>query len=183
MAISLSQETHLVTVDPETGVTIQQLLNAIRAWEDDQGNMDCAQVAEAAGKQVLSETTSVGVTLKLLNWKITFGDRDSPVVCAVTDGNLVAVDSDGYPMSPIEPSTNVTAMVAQSSSATIGISAEMATDLAFIKQIEAGRWKIDSLTKQMIFYDADDEPMLTFNLKDKNGNATDTHVYERVPVE
>ena len=132
MAISLSQETHLITVDPETVVTVQQLLNAARAWEATQWNMDCAQVAEAAGKQVLSETTQVGVTLTLLNWKVFFGDRGSPVVCSITDGNLVAVDSDGYPMSPIEPSENVTAMVSQSASATMIQDADIDTILARI---------------------------------------------------
>ena len=131
MAISLSQETHLITVTDNT-VTIQQLLNAARNWEASQENMDCAQVAEAAGKQVLSETTQVGVTLTLMNWKIFFGDRGSPVVCSITDGNLVAVDSDGYPMSPIEPATNVTVQVSQSSSATMMQNAEIDTILARI---------------------------------------------------
>ena len=181
MAISLSQETHLITVTDDT-VTIQNLLNAIRAWEAGQENMDCGQVAEAAGKQVLSETTQVGVTLKLLNWKITLGDRSSPVVCSVTDGNLVAVDGYGYPMSPIEPSTNVTVMVAQSSSATIGVTDidDVRSDLAFIKQIESGRWKIES--NQMIFYGADGEPLITFNLKDSQGNPTEMDAYERIPT-
>ena len=118
MAILLSQETHLITVTDDT-VTIQQLLNAIRSWENTQENMDCAQVASAAGKQTLSAISWVGITLTLLNWKVTFGDRISPVVCTISDGNLVAIDGDGNPMSPIEPSVNVTVTLAQSSSPTI----------------------------------------------------------------
>ena len=118
MAITLNQTTQLITVSDDI-VSIQNLLNAIRDWENKQENMDCPQVAEAAGKQVLSETSSVGVTLTLIDWKVSFGDRPSPVVCSVTDGNLVAVDGTGTPMSPIEASTNVTVMVSQSSSATM----------------------------------------------------------------
>ena len=118
MAITLNQTTQLITVSDDI-VSIQNLLNAIRDWENKQENMDCPQVAEAAGKQVLSETSLVGVTLTLLDWKVSFGDRPSPVVCSVTDGNLVAVDETGTPMSPIEASTNVTVMISQSSSATM----------------------------------------------------------------
>uniref|UniRef100_A0A6M3L8Y7 Uncharacterized protein n=1 Tax=viral metagenome TaxID=1070528 RepID=A0A6M3L8Y7_9ZZZZ len=124
MAVTLNQTTQLITVSDDI-VSIQNLLNTIRDWENKQENMDCPQVAEAAGKQVLSETSSVGVTLTLLNWKVSFGDRPSPVVCSITDGNLVAVDETGTPMSPIEASTNVTVMVAQSSSATMIQSAEI----------------------------------------------------------
>jgi len=143
--------------------------------------MDCAQVASAAGKQVLSETMQVGVTLTLLNWKVFFGDRSSPVVCVITDGNLVAVDGDNYPMSPIEPADNVTVQISQSSSATISSLATMESDLAFIKQIEQGRWKI--LNNQMIFYASDGTtPIRTFNLKDKSGSPAEANVYERIPA-
>ena len=140
MAISLSQETHLITVTDNT-VTIQQLLNAARIWEASQENMDCAQVVEAAGKQVLSATSQVGVTLTLKNWKIFFGDRGSPIVCSITGGNLVAVDENGYPMSPIEPSDNVTVMVSQSSSATINQSDPELIDAELTAVHGIGSWE------------------------------------------
>ena len=117
MAITLDQATKLITVDPETSVTIQQLINAIRDWEDELVNMDCSQVASAGGKDDLGGGTLVGITLKLLNWKVKFADKGSVTVCTVSGGNLVAVDEYGDTMDAIEPSTNVTVMVAQSSSA------------------------------------------------------------------
>ena len=54
-------------------------------------------------------------------------------------------------------------------------------DITKILQIEQGKWKIQN--NQMIFYDSDGvTPILTFNLKDKNGNSTETEVFERDPV-
>jgi len=58
----------------------------------------------------------------------------------------------------------------------------MIPDLAFIKQIEQGRWKI--VNNQMIFYGANGvTPIRTFNLKDRKGEPTELSPYERVPVE
>jgi len=54
-------------------------------------------------------------------------------------------------------------------------------DLAFIKQIEQGRWRI--VNEQMIFYAADDTtPILTFDLKDINGLPSNVSIFERDPV-
>lgn len=50
-----------------------------------------------------------------------------------------------------------------------------------VKQIEVGRWKIAS--NQMIIYEDDGvTELLTFNLYDLAGRATNTNVMERVPV-
>ena len=105
---------------PDTGVTVQQLINAIRDWEDELLNFDMPKVADASGKEDLGGGVKVGITLKLLNWKVKFEDRGNPpIVCTIYGGNLVAVDSNGNPMSPITPSENVTVMLTQSSSATM----------------------------------------------------------------
>ncbi len=55
------------------------------------------------------------------------------------------------------------------------------TDLAILKQVETGRWKI--IANQMIFYEDDGvTPLLTFDLKDEGGVATMIDVFERVPA-
>ena len=87
--------------------------------------MDCSQVASAGGKDDLGGGTLVGITLKLLNWKLKFADKGSATVCTISGGNLVAVNEYGDSMSPIEPSTNVTVMLAQSSSATLSQDADI----------------------------------------------------------
>lgn len=86
-------------------------------------------------------------------------------------------------MFPIEPSTNVTVQLSQSTSATLIDASDIRTDLALIKQIETGRWKIDSATKQMIFYAIDGvTPIATFDLKNSVGSPATQDVYERIPV-
>jgi hypothetical protein len=53
--------------------------------------------------------------------------------------------------------------------------------LAFIKDIEGGRWIIDDIAKQMIFYKDDNVTEIArFDLKDISGNSTSTNVFERV---
>ena len=55
------------------------------------------------------------------------------------------------------------------------------TDITKILQIEQGRWKIEN--NQMTFFSSDGvTPLLTFNLKDSLGQATETSVFERTPV-
>ena len=120
MAIIFDRINRIIEVEaPATEVTIQELLDAIRGWEDDQGNMDINHVAEAAGKEDLGGSVFVGVTLKLLNWKVKFEERGAPTVCDIYGGNLVSVDNYGEPMNPIEPSDNVTVTKTSSSSATL----------------------------------------------------------------
>jgi hypothetical protein len=56
----------------------------------------------------------------------------------------------------------------------------MGTDISFIKKIEGGRWKINTNTKQMIFYDeAGTIEVAKFQLYDKDHAPSDTNVVER----
>ena len=57
----------------------------------------------------------------------------------------------------------------------------ISTDVAFIKSIEGGRWKIEN--NQMIFYDANNvAEVARFDLYDSAGAPTEDAVYERVRV-
>lgn len=52
-----------------------------------------------------------------------------------------------------------------------------------MKKISEGRWKIDTTTNQLVFYDSDNvTPLVTFNLLDENGVSTSVNPTERVPV-
>lgn len=56
-------------------------------------------------------------------------------------------------------------------------------DVTLLKKVARGRWKIDDVLNQMIFYDDDGiTPLLTFDLKDINGLPSSVNVFERVPV-
>jgi len=57
------------------------------------------------------------------------------------------------------------------------------TDVTFIKDVEGGRWKIDSGLSQMIFYKEDGTTEIArFNLLDSAGTSTVTNPFERVRV-
>ena len=173
----------IITIPEADGVSIsiQSLVNQIRGWEDEQANLCYPKLLAASGKEILDATSKVGITASLENTKLKFAARTGLTTCSVSGGNLVAVDINEDTMFPIEPSTNVTVQLAQSSSPTLIDASDIRTDLAYIKQIEQGRWKI--LDNQMIFYDSDGvTPIRTFDLKDKSGIPTATNVYERVPV-
>ena len=129
MTISLSQVTHLITIDPEIEVTIQQLINAIRAWEASQENLDCNQVGLAAGKDDLGSGLMVGITLNLLDgWQVQFKARGGPdyIQCVVKDGNLVG----GIAGNPIKPSAFTWVKVIQSAAGTISELGDVAQEVS-----------------------------------------------------
>lgn len=79
---------------------------------------------------------------------------------------------------------NQVQVIAQNSAGLITTGSTMdsiAADLAFIRKIEAGRWKI--VGNQMIFYDIDNvTPIATFNLFDGVGSPTEDSPKERFPA-
>ena len=108
---SFNKVTRIITIElPDTEVTVQQLINAIRDWEDDLTNIETPKVADASGKESLGGGLAVGITLKLLNWKVKFADRSGPdyIDCSVSGGNLLAVDANNQSMNPIAPAAYVT---------------------------------------------------------------------------
>ena len=116
----------------------QDLYDTLMYYESLPENMDNPNIATASGKEELAviggTTTSVGLTITLLNARYKFADRGSITECVMSGGNVLAVDSAGAKMYPVEPSTNVFADRDLSANATIntvevsGISQEMAYD-------------------------------------------------------
>jgi hypothetical protein len=104
--------------DPSTALTVQDLYDTLRSKAAASEAMDDAEIIEASGKEDLGGTPPVlvGLTVKLLNAKVKFEAKASPTVCNVSGGNLVAVDANEDAMYPIAFSTNVTVMLAQSTS-------------------------------------------------------------------
>ena len=126
-----------------TEVTIQELVNAIRDYEDELDFFDYGHIANASGKQDLGGGSQVGITLELINdWRIQFESPGGPttITVYVRGGNLVATNSFGN--NPIKPSDYVTVIIAQSSSPTIITPPE---DLNMLYLIESLRGKHASL--------------------------------------
>lgn len=131
MAISFHKGDKVILIETQTEVTIQELVNAIREWEDELCNMEVEKIMDAAGKQDLGGGVLVGITLELVNdWRIQFEDRSPPdtIACKVSGGNLVATNS--YNNNPIKPSAYTQVTISQSTSAaqTEGTSPEAIAD-------------------------------------------------------
>jgi len=113
----------IITVKkPDKEITIQELYNTIRDYEDETYNMETDKICDCSGKEELGGGTYVGLTLKLIDWKLKFEDRSGPdyVTCNVRGGNLVAYDTTlGDYVNPIEPAAYVTVTLTSSSSATL----------------------------------------------------------------
>lgn len=130
----------LIQVDsPETSVTIQDLLNQIRSYEEQLINLDYGTIANAYGKQSLGGGSYIGITLELINdWRISFEARAGPstTLCTISGGNLVAINQ--YGNNPIYPTAFTQVVIAQSSSPTI-IQAD--TDYGMLYMLESLRGK------------------------------------------
>lgn len=125
--------------DPQTEVTIQDLINQIRAYEEQLINLDYGHIANAYGKQSLGGDSYIGITLELINnWRIQFEPRLAAptVTCYIKGGNLVAINS--YDNNPIKPADYVTVVIAQSTSPSI-IQAESDYSLLYLVESLRGR--------------------------------------------
>ena len=134
MAIVFYEAIKIIEVEaPAIEVSIQELLNACREWEDDLSSLDTPQIAYASGKEVLGGGMSVGVTLLLMDWRVRFQARPGPdwVTCNISGGNLVAFNTilQAY-VSPIASSPFITATYAASSSATTTLVEQDLSELA-----------------------------------------------------
>ena len=182
----------IITVPEADGatITVQSLVDQIREWEHDIGNLSYIKLLSASGKEVLDAETKVGITAKLENVKLKFADRSSSTVCSITRGNIVAVNASSVPMDVIEPSNNVTVMVAQSTSAALLSGGDssiwteeekdaLIANMTIIKQMYSGRWEVTE--NQMIFYEDDNlTEVMRFNLFDENGDPAMVDVFERI---
>jgi len=106
---------------PSTTITIQDLHDTCRDFEDNLDNMSYEKLINSAGKEDLGGGVQVGITSTLNNAKLAFEARGGPsfTACVVSGGNLVAVDENGTQVDPIEPTDYTQVTIAQSASATL----------------------------------------------------------------
>lgn len=123
ITVDWSQSPRIIEVAaPSTQITIQDLVDTLRALEDDLENLQYDQIISAAGKEELGGGVLVGVTATLLNALLQFEARPGPTYtqCSVAGGNLVAVDDAGVTQSsPINPTAFTQVLITASSSATL----------------------------------------------------------------
>ena len=99
MAISLNPLTKLIEItSPTTTVTIQELVNTIRDWEDELENLSYEQVIDAVGKADLGSSVYTAITMTLSStWQIHYWN--GVTLGIIKDGNLVG----GIGGEPIKP--------------------------------------------------------------------------------
>ncbi len=111
----------IIIASPSIECTMQDLLDTLRYMEAETSAMDNKPIVDASGKEVLDETTKVGITVTLQNAIIGFEARPGPdwVVCSFVGGNLVSVNTAGQTIQSIHPTAYVTIKAQSSSSATL----------------------------------------------------------------
>lgn len=196
-----------VTVDsPDTEIDIQELYNKCKDFEDNPEMMSYPIICTASGKQSVTPTVQVAITMQMENgWKIGFEARAGPTytLCTITGGNLV--DSSGSIGAWLNPTAFVTVFSGASSSATLiqgsgGLTQQQVRDsmklapsagapasgsidemLEEVWQVETGTWKI--IGTDMIFYERDSvTEIFRRNLKDLSGNPSNSDVFQGVRV-
>lgn len=186
----------LIVAAPSTLITVQELIDTLRSIEylpyPGADHLSHDLLTWSGGKIQTGATEYSIITLTLNDLKVGFEARGGPswVECEITEGVVIAKDAGGSLMSPIANNAYVNVSYAKAvTGALLNVTAidniqtdiaAMQTDVAFMKAIEEGEWKIES--NQMIFYDNASVEVLRVNLFDKDGNPTMENVYRRVPV-
>lgn len=101
MAIVLNSVTKIISITtPTTEVTIQELVNTIRDWEDELENLSFKKVIDAVGKADLGGSVYTAITMTLSDlWQIQFWN--GVTIGIVKGGNLVG----GVSGNPIKATT------------------------------------------------------------------------------
>ena len=162
------------TGSPLSALTIY---NAVMDWADSQEAIVYSAPMGAVGKAPLGGGVYTDSIFVLQDgWKIKLYNGTYQFVITGT-----VITDNGTARTVPPDSGNVEIVFQVSSQGIIATDLTLADDLAKVRKIEGGRWKIQN--NQMIFYDSDNTtPLLTFNLLDKAGQPSETNVYERVPV-
>lgn len=182
LVIDWTVSPRLIMVEaPSVTITVQDLVDTLRDLESELEAMNDKRILGATGKDALGGSRFVGITATLQDAQLTFEARAGPTfaTCTVTDGNLVAVDDVGSIIDAIAPSDytwvrqELDVSPGLIESGVSGLTAEESAALTFVANIEGGRWVIDEVAQQMIFYEADNiTEVARFNLLDSNGLPT-----------
>jgi hypothetical protein len=149
----------------------------LKDLEDDEEGMPFPDTHRHNTEVTLSGVTYAR-TVEIINgYVITFETGGYVVVCSGANHNIADVFTN-----LTGPSLVVNNAAGLIVTGTSGLTAEESAALTFIADIEGGRWKIDEVAKQMIFYEDDNvTEVARFNLLDSAGAPTGTpsDAYER----
>lgn len=111
----------LTVAAPSDEISIQEIVDTCREFEDSTTGVNYEYLIDAAGKEELGGNTQVGITATLNNAQIAFEARLGPdwELMTIGGGNLVAVDENGDELDPRKPTAYTSVDRAASSSATL----------------------------------------------------------------
>jgi hypothetical protein len=176
MAIAFNIPDKVIEITGVTEVYLQDIHDAIRDFEYGWRMYSEDYIANAYGKQSLGGGTYIGITLELINdWRIQFEAQGSPTNCYIRGGNLVAINQ--YSNDPLKAQTNVHAIIAQSSSATLSQLddiTDIKDNVGWMYEVDGGKIEIvDTDGGTMIMYASDNvTEKARFALYDENNNRT-----------
>ncbi len=122
VTINWTSSPRLLTVaSPSTEITVQEIVDTCRFFEDSEEGNNYEFLIDAAGKEPLGGDVSVGITATLQNAQLAFEARLGPdwILCIISGGNLVAVDDVGAELDPRLPTAFITVDRTAASSATL----------------------------------------------------------------
>lgn len=100
----------IVVPDTATEVTVQEIYDQSRDYEQGVEGMSLDILERAGGKDALGGDIYTAVTVTLINnWRLKFEDRVSWTTCYVKGGNLVAIND--YGNNPIKTSDYVNVII------------------------------------------------------------------------
>lgn len=92
----------IITVNaPDTEITLQEIVDLLRQWEDSPVQMDDPRIINAAGKESLGGGVTVGITAEIQDGQLAFEARYTPIqsgtvttgTVPLTDGTIQLIDS------------------------------------------------------------------------------------------
>jgi hypothetical protein len=98
----------LIEITEDTDIDVQDLYNGLRAWEDSIPGMDYLPLVSGAGKEALSDTVSVGITITLLNAQVFFTPRTTIISSGIvtegdSEGDLLIDSTSNFPIEGVYP--------------------------------------------------------------------------------
>jgi hypothetical protein len=113
----------ILVTSPQTDVLAQDLIDFIRAAEDDEEGIVVPQIAAASGKESLGGSVATGITLELLDdWQLKFWAGS--YTATISGGNLIG----GIAGDPVAYTAGVQVVIIQSAASTIVVTGSGVTE-------------------------------------------------------
>jgi hypothetical protein len=113
----------ILVTSPQSDVLVQNLIDFIRAAEDDEEGIVVPQIAAASGKESLGGSVATGITLELLDdWQLKFWTGS--YTATISGGNLIG----GIAGDPVAYTAGVQVVIIQSAASTIVVTGSGVTE-------------------------------------------------------